>query len=297
MSYERVKEGELQVGRPVPWALYDQDDRLLLARGVVIESAHQLDELLARGLFRKLQLFEPAPAPQQAPSAQARPREEVHALDEIKLSIGDNLQLQSQAGNGGATRYYVKLIGFLRGKGVIVTTPMQDGKVLLMREGQAFVVRLFSGQSVYAFPATVFKVANVPYPHLHLTWPAQVKGLVVRRGARVKVSIIASAQDARGRSHAVTIDNLSTGGCSLVAKIPLGPRESKVHLKFRVLINGVEQFLHLDGIIRSVHGEAAEDGLTPQVQHGIQFTDLPPNEDVVLTAYVYQKLFEEAADA
>lgn len=34
-----------------------------------------------------------------------------------------------------------------------------------------------------------------------------------------------------------------------------------------------------------------------QVQHGIQFTELPPGEDVGPTAYVCQKLFEEAAEA
>jgi hypothetical protein len=33
------------------------------------------------------------------------------------------------------------------------------------------------------------------------------------------------------------------------------------------------------------------------VQHGIQFTELPPGEDVGPTAYVCQKLFEEAAEA
>jgi len=296
MANERVKQGELQVGQPVPWALYDEEDRLLLARGVVLESEYQLYELMCRGLFRRLQLSEPTNGAQPTPPPGERPREELRALDEIKLGIGDNLQLQSQAGTA-TVRYYVKLIGYLRGKGLIVTTPAQDGKVLLMREGQAFVVRLFSGKSVYAFPATIFKVANVPYPHLHLTYPSQVKGLVVRSGARVKVNLIAAITDSRGRSHAASITNLSTGGCSLVAKLPLGLRESRVQLKFRVVINDGEQFLHLEGIIRSIQGEAAEDGQTAQVQHGIQFAELPQGEDVVLTAYVYQRLFEEAAEA
>ena len=296
MAYERVKEGELQVGEPVPWALYDAEERLLLARGVVIESDRQVQELMSRGLFRRLKLASPLAAAQQGQAPHEQPREELKGFEDIKLAVGDSFQLQGQSGSV-TVRYYVKLIGYLRGKGIIVTTPTQDGKVLLMREGQSFIVRMFSGKSVYAFPTSVFKVANVPYPHLHLTYPSQVKGLVVRRGARVKVHLIAAAQDARGQTYAATLTNLSTGGCALLAKSPLGRKDEPISVRFRLYVNETEQYLYLSGVIRNVHGEAVEEGSTPMVQHGIQFTEVAPNDNMVLTAYVYQKLFEEAAEA
>lgn len=295
MAYEPVKKGELQVGRAVPWALYDEDQNLLLARGVVIESERQIEELTRRGLFRRLPSSGPLGARAEDDAGGAQPRDEIRTLDQIKLAIGDPLQLQAHSSSGSAPRYYVKLIGYLRGKGVIVTTPSQDGKLLLMREGQSFVVRLFSGKSVYAFGASVFKVANVPYPHLHLTWPSQVNGLVVRQGARTKVNIIGAVQDAHQRSHAATLINLSTGGCLLLAKAQLGIKDDRVGLKFRVSINDSEQYLDLRGVIRSISREGGEEG-GPMIQHGIQFSDIAPNDRVVLTAYVYQKLFEEAAE-
>lgn len=295
MPYERIKDNELHVGQPAPWSLYDQNNQLLLARGTVVESPRQLEQLMLRGLFRKLDIRESVAPPPEARSDDPPTREEIKGLDEIKLAIGDTLHLQSQT-EGTSVRYAVKLIGFLRGKGLIVSTPTQDGKVLLMRDGQSFVVRVFSGKSVYAFPTSIFKVTNVPYPHLHLTWPSQVKGLVVRRGARAKVNLIAAIRDARNKPGAANLGNLSTGGCSLSAKTSLGAIASRLGIKFRVTISEVEQYIDLEGIIRSISHETDANGVDV-IQYGVQFVDIPAGDQLALTAYVYHALFEESAGA
>lgn len=295
MPFEPVKDHELQVGKPVPWSLYDEAQNLLMARGVVIESASQLEQLRLRGLFRKLHLGAPLKSDGTEQRAEAQ-REQWKPLEDIGLTIGDTLHLQSQAA-GSATRHAVRLIGFLRGKGLIVTTPTQDGKVLLMREGQSFVVRFFSGKSIYAFSTSIFKVANVPYPHLHLTYPNQVKGLIVRRGARAGVRLIAAVQDANGTSAAASLEDLSTGGCSLTAKCVLGESGERIQIKFRVSINEVEHYLDTCGIIRSVNWDTTQIGDGPQPRHGVQFVDLTPNDQIALTAFVYHALHESTAGA
>lgn len=296
MPYERIKDNELHVGQPAPWSLYDQNNQLLLARGTVVESPRQLQQLMLRGLFRKLEIRDSVAAPPPETRTDDPPtREEIKGLDEIKLSIGDTLHLQSQT-EGTSVRYAVKLIGFLRSKGVIVSTPTQDGKVLLMRDGQSFVVRVFSGKSVYAFPTSIFKVTNVPYPHLHLTWPSQVKGLVIRRGARARVNLIAAIRDARDKAGAANLGNLSTGGCSLSAKTSLGALSDRLGIKFRVSISEVEQYIDLEGIIRSINHETDASG-ADVIQYGIQFVDVPAGDQLALTAYVYHALFEESAGA
>ncbi len=291
MSFVRVNSGEVEVGRPVPWPLYDDKKQLLLARGVVVETESQKKALMERGLFRKLPVSETRVNTESGD----KPAGDNCSFDEIKLDIGDTLQLQTQSDTGQA-RYYVKLIGYLKGKSVLVTTPTQDGKVLLMREGQAFVVRLFSGKSVFAFGATVYKVANVPFPHLHLTYPSQVRGLVVRRGARARVSLIAAVSSADGRSHASTIVDLSIGGAMLLAKAPMGVKDDRIAIKFRVVVSDVEQYLTIPAVLRSVHATAGQDGEAPQVHHGVQFDELPHAEQVVLSAFVYRILFEETAE-
>ena len=291
MSFVRVNSGEVEVGRPVPWSLYDDRRQLLLARGVIVETESQKQALMERGLFRKLQVSET----RLNSEAGERPSDDMCSFDEIKLDIGDTLQLQTQS-DSGQSRYYVKLIGYLQGKSILVTTPTQDGKVLLMREGQSFVVRMFSGKSVFAFGATIFKVANVPFPHLHLTYPNSVRGLVVRRGARARDNQIAAVVGGDGRTHAASIDDQSMGGAMLTGKSPMGVKDDRLTIKFRVVVSDVEQLLTIPAVLRSVHASAATEGVAPQVQHGVQFEDLPHAEQVVLSAFVYRILFEESAD-
>ena len=237
-----------------------------------------------------------ASAPAAAPEAG---RDSIARLEDIKLQIGDTLQLQSQA-DQGTVRYYVKLIGYAVGKSVIVSTPVVDGRICLMREGQSFVVRCFSGKNAYAFPAATFKVVNAPFPHLHLTYPREVRGIVVRKGARVNTSIISAVHILSGpRSNtqaAATIVNLSVGGALLTARAPLGDKGDRISIKFRVNLQDIEAFPQLEAVIRNVAPEAVtEGGGPPTVLHGLEFKDVPQADRVMLTAYVYQRLLEESA--
>ena len=46
MSFVRVNTGEVEVGQPVPWALYDDRKQLLFARGVIVETESQKKALI-----------------------------------------------------------------------------------------------------------------------------------------------------------------------------------------------------------------------------------------------------------
>ena len=106
MSFVRVNTGEVEVGQPVPWALYDDRKQLLFARGVVVETESQKKALIERGLFRKL----PVNDTRLNTESGDKPADNLCAFDDIKLDIGDTLQLQSQ-GEGPQSRFYVRLIG------------------------------------------------------------------------------------------------------------------------------------------------------------------------------------------
>lgn len=292
MSFVRISGDEIELGQPTPWALYDDRQQLLFARGAVFVTEAQRKALVERGVFRK-QAPDAGPARSEAAGG---PAESLCVFEDIRLDIGDTLQLQSQ-GEGAQSRYYVRLIGYLKGRSIIVTTPTQDGKVLLMREGHGFVVRMFSGKSVYAFGTSIKKVANVPFPHLHLHYPAQVRGRIVRRGARARVNLIAAVTGPDGRTHAASLLDLSTGGALLVARQSVGGRGDHLLLKFRVVVNEVEEYLSIPVVLKSVHAAATAEGEVPQVSHGVQFEEIPHAQQVVLSAFVYRVLFEETAEA
>lgn len=63
MIQRRIRAGELVIGRPLPWSVYDQNGVLLLARGVMLRHPRQLTRLISAGYY----LVEPSAAWHQQP--------------------------------------------------------------------------------------------------------------------------------------------------------------------------------------------------------------------------------------
>ncbi len=242
----------------------------------------------------------PLPTPDTTTAAAEAPKESTQKevpFDEVKLQVGDPLQLQPQI-DGEETRYYVKLIGYQKGQAVLVSTPVVDGMTLLMKEGKSFVVRAFSGKSAFAFTTSILKSTNTPFPHLYLAYPRSVRGLVVRKGTRIRTRIIGAAmraQDAPGESVAITLQNMSTSGAMLCAKAPLGKKGETLPIKFRLNLNDIESYLSIDTIIRNIEDGVVNEQGVAQCQHGVEFGDMSQPDLLMLTAYIYQKLLDESA--
>lgn len=222
------------------------------------------------------------------------PSETLIQLEEANLKSGDTVQLQAR-GEGTDVRYPVRLIGQAKGRSVLVTTPMVEGKYLFMHEGQSFVLRAFSGRSAYAFSTQVIKSVTTPYPYLHLAYPKEVRSLLVRKGARVNVNVICAITTCDGVpiQAAGTIINLSTGGALMTTKQPPGQIGQKLMVKFKALVNGVEVLFDLNAIIRAVTMEPEwREGLSFSL--GLQFVDITPENSIPLLAYIYYELLAQS---
>jgi c-di-GMP-binding flagellar brake protein YcgR len=215
-------------------------------------------------------------------------------LDDVRLKIGETVQLQTVA-DRDSQRYYVKLLGYAKGRSFMVTTPIQDGGYLLLREGQNFVVRMFAGKSVFAFPASIIKVANTPYPYLHLKYPEEVLMRAIRKAERVDVRLIAAVVPAGSsgeQPRAVTIDNLSLGGAALSAKAPVGEVGAEIELRFKLELDGFARVVSLPAVIRAC-GQV--EGQEAMFNIGVQFKDVDPQDSLLLSGYIYRRLVETAA--
>jgi HD-GYP domain-containing protein (c-di-GMP phosphodiesterase class II) len=51
MDQKRLSIADFVIGEPLPWDVYAEGNRLLLRRGHIVESLHQVEELVQRGLF------------------------------------------------------------------------------------------------------------------------------------------------------------------------------------------------------------------------------------------------------
>lgn len=218
-------------------------------------------------------------------------------LEEARLQIGDLVSLQMQRDNA-VLRYSVKLVGMLKGRSVLVTSPMVDGHYLLMRDGQSFILRAFSGKSAYAFATEILKTVNTPYPYLHLAYPREVRSLVVRKGSRADVKVIcavASCEDATLQA-AGTITNISVGGALITFKESFGHKGEHIVVKFKAVVNGIEALLELKSAIRAINVDPTGDTDMPY-RLGVQFIDIPPEDSIPLLAFVYQELLEQSLGA
>lgn len=288
MQFAPISAEDLTIGKAIPWTLYNSAGSVILKAGTTPKSDEQINSLLKIGVGRDL---DEAPVQLEAPAAPPRAAN-VLSLDQIKLNIGDSLQLQFQSGAEQA-RSFVTLVGYLADFNVIVTTPLLNGSVMLIREGQVFVVRLFSGKSAYAFTATTEKVTNSPFPHLYLSYPKEVRGLVVRGSSRARANIICHASVKGGTGHACVARDISIGGALIAARENIGEVDDSLSLKLRVKVNEVEHMLILDCQIRSINtGKPAENG-TPTILHGLSFTSMSSQDALVISALLYQNLVND----
>lgn len=290
-TYIKVGPGDVEVGTPLLYPFYDGNRKLLLKRGYVIESMRQCELLIERGLYRNVR-ERPAVAEQRPAESEPQSRETFTTLEATKIRVGDTLLMQSSA---EAPRLTVKLIGYLKNAGLIVTVPGADGEFVMLKEGQSFIVRFFSGQTAYAFTSTVAKQTSVPFPHLHLSYPREVRGLGIRKSSRIDVDLIAAISSG-GEGEAVArsgkIVNLSIGGAALRAKVPLGNKGDVISVKFKILTHDIQSYLVFDSTIRMVSQDQVDPSM-PYV-YGIQFDNPDQGMALALAAFVYQKIVGES---
>lgn len=300
-----VRKTEIEVGRPLPFAIYDADRNLLLNRGVEVASEHQLEVLLEKGLYRETRPQRPIQPVAQRPAQEIRgeaeagapgkPQEEAVSLDVIKLMPDDTLQLQPLL-EGQTERYTVRVIGLMKPKSILVTAPMVDGKLIFIRDGQTFLIRAFSGLNVCAFKARVLKSQLQPFPYLHLSYPEAVQAMRIRKAMRAPASIIVAVHDSEeGRqTGAGKLADISVGGSKLLSPQSLGEKGQTLWLSFKVRLGEMEEYVKTPAVIRHVGEDEDEQG-KPMKCHGMQFGELSQAQRLIIMNLVYQHLLKESA--
>ena len=306
MSLIPLHKGELEINKPLPWTVFDPLHNRLAAEGEVIQTQEQLQLLLDNNPCRELSWEsgdggsndreELTTEEITTAGKSENPQQKLFTFEDMKLKVGDRLQIQPPR-QLSMERFIIKLIGYVNNMSVLVTAPMADNRLRLqLIEGEKLVVRVFSSQNAFGFASTIEKICKIPFDYLHLSFPSEVQGTVIRQAPRVKTKIIASvASGAQGKDSAsAIISNLSANGALLDARRNLAAKGDTLKVSFRVNLHNIDAFLTVNAAVRAVFSDEVDDKNTAaMVHHGIEFQDLQPNDSVILQSLIYQQIIEQ----
>ena len=215
--------------------------------------------------------------------------------DSLNLSVGSSVQLQLDGPDGPdeAPRHVVRVIGYVPGGSLVVTTPSVSGKVQIVREGQKFNVRMLRRDSVVGFNTPVLVSTMKPYPHLHLGYPKVLEQIVVRNSARVGTQISCRVRntdqkDAAENSRSGVIVDLSETGAKMISGMPLGAPGDMLQIDFKLELIGQDESISLLADLMNVNERIEKDQTGRRLSHitGDKFRTSNRYQQILLHAWV-----------
>ncbi len=221
----------------------------------------------------------------------------------LKVKIGDMLQVHF-LDNPERGRFHVRVIGLQGGRNLIISAPASDGNLVLLREGQQFVVRSLAGKQVLGFVSEVVKCYMNPYPYVHLRTPGEIEQYDVRNAYRVDVELIASvnpltasddaAKPAKaGRSLPAVVLNISTTGCLVKTLQALDESVEKLNLSLRVNVAEHSRTMQIGARICSRREQAEQENGEPHYLYGLEFEPMEDDRRLMLYCFVYEQIAHE----
>jgi len=211
---------------------------------------------------------------------------------DLNLMVGAGLQLQKK---GSDERYLVELLGYRVGEGVIISAPQEgDGRVALTA-GDEVTVRFSGGASGYSFESRVTHIAEVPYLHVHLTYPEGTEGRMKRRAPRVPIKRqgIRLSMKAPDQQQSVVMEDVSHGGACLVAPHRLGGVGEHFSIDLPAPAPEGLVMTSLPCVVRHVREEQRDDKSV--YLHGIEFQELDAVARTFISRFIRHSLESKVA--
>lgn len=294
MARTILKNSDFLTDRPLPWNVYDTNGTLMHARGSMVDRDAKA-RLIKRGVLRDVdedigRLTLLAPDAHEGKPPPPNP----DRMQGTKMPFGDTAVRPGDALNidygQDGSRCMARMIGYLKGKSILITVPADEQGLIYLKEGESVVIKVFSGKHVLVFPATVLAVPSKPYPHIHLSYPSVVTGFVVRKAERASVRLI-TAIEMGGDPITGLITDLSTGGVSFVARNAEIKPHSQAVLNFKLQLAESTFIMKLHCVVRTVRGLQSE-VLEGATGYGAQFLDLSAEDILIVGLFVGQRMAE-----
>ena len=290
-----LAKGDIEIGKALPFAIFDRSGVLLLAEGQAVNSQKQLDELAAKGLYhnpRWASKFVIQPGKPQLDST-ALPRM-LPAKQAFEDPFETGSQLKMFVPGQAKDPFHVRLIGSIPQAAILITHPMRDGKCVFAKEGQVWEFQATYGLSIYRFSSMIEKVLLSPHPLIVMSWPHEthLESQAIRRARRVNCDLPATIRlnDSKGgsvESITAVIDNISTGGLELLfSKAVSFNMGQSISIAFQIILDDRKYLIECDAEVVS---KPRDSGPTSS-SYGFALKSLGDEQFAVIHAFVSDRL-------
>ena len=214
-------------------------------------------------------------------------------FEELKLTYGYPLQLQTNSLSGQPERFSCRLIGCLPGRSILLSVPKQAGRLVKFRPGQKIVVRMMVDNGIGIFAGVVEIQTREPYPILHLSYPESVTFKGIRNATRVavheKIEITNASMELKPTTTGF-ISDISISGARIELADDIAEIGDLLELRSQVDIRGIQRELLLLGAVRSRVDptDNLDDGVL--VSYGLEFMEQPDDQRLIMYTYVFNHL-------
>ncbi|HEY1059326.1 MAG TPA: flagellar brake protein [Limnobacter sp.] len=296
-----LAKGEIELGKPLPFAIYDRQGVLLLAAGQALTTEKQLEELAAKGLYHNPRWAQQGFAVQNkstmgtvAPSGPQPVRTaSVKAPPDDPTETGNLLKMNLP---GQADTFTVRLVGALGKEAFVTSHPVKDSQFVFIKEGQVWEFKSFYGLSVYRFKAQVEKILLSPHPLLVMSWPqdGHLEHKAIRTTRRVSCEVPATGRLLADAADVPpvkgVIRNLSTGGVEFEAFASTNWLDNaQVMLAFQLLLTGRKYLLELPARVVTVNKTDTQ----KMPRFGMAFEQMDDADFAAIHAYVFEHLAQK----
>lgn len=212
---------------------------------------------------------------------------------ELKLTPGSGIQLQFH--NRGSERLISRIIGYLPGASILVSTPKSDEKIILLRKNQTLTVRFFHNTTACAFETQILHSCSQPFPYLHLAYPETIASDEVRKARRVSTKLetnLSSKTESRGRQLGRgMISDFSTTGAKVLSRKDIADVGDVIDITTTLQIAHISKILNIKATVRGKN-PASEQNFS--YIYGLEFSNLLEEDYILINSFVYTEIVENS---
>ena len=209
----------------------------------------------------------------------------------LEMAVGTTINVQLERLQRG-TRHSCTLIGYRKGRSVIVSMPIDSAgnEVPYYFLNDEVTLRYFSGREIHGFNTVVSKVCKDPFSYLHLAFPKQVERVRVRDEPRTACMLPASVLlEGREPAEGRIVDLSATGAQLEFPGMPCAVGD-KMTLSLSFEFAGHDVAFECAAEIRNLKTAAEDEDGNPVQRLGVAFVELSEQDQLRITAFVYETL-------